>query len=39
MVSVIILYSNILGPQFYMPCVVDRNFVMRRVTVLKLGGQ
>ena len=31
--SVIILYYNIMGPPSYMRSVVDRNVVMRRMTV------
>jgi hypothetical protein len=33
MVSIIILYYNIMGPPSYMRSVVDRNVVMRRITV------
>ena len=34
MVSIIILYYNIMGPPSYMRSVVDRNVVMRRTTVI-----
>jgi len=34
MVSIIILYYNIMGPPSYMPSFVDRNVVMRRMTVM-----
>jgi hypothetical protein len=33
MVSIIILYYNIVGPPFYMRSVVDCNVIMRHVTV------
>jgi len=33
MVSIIKLYYNIMGPLSYIPSVVDRNVVMRRMTV------
>ena len=33
MVSIVILYYNIMGPPSYMQSVVDRNVVMRRITV------
>jgi hypothetical protein len=39
MVSIIIIYYNILGPLSYMGCVVDRKIVIRRKIVLKLDGQ
>ena len=35
MVSIVILYYNIMGPPSYMWSVVDRNAVMRRVPVFK----
>jgi len=35
MISIITLYYNILGPQSYMRSVVDRNVVMRRISVYK----
>jgi len=34
MVSIIILYYNLMGPPSYMQSVVDRNIVMQRMTVL-----
>jgi len=37
MVSIIIYYCNIMGPPSYMQSVVDRNIVMRRMTVLLCG--
>ena len=33
MVSILILYYNIMGPLSYMRSVVDRNIVMRRMSV------
>jgi len=33
MVSIVILYCNVMGPPSYMRSVVDRNVVMRRMTV------
>ena len=33
MVSIIILYYNIMGPSLYMRSVVDRNVVMRQISV------
>ena len=35
MVSIIILYYNLMGPPSYMRSVVDRNVIMRCMTVLK----
>jgi len=35
MVSVILLYYNIMGPPSYMRSVVDRNVVMLRIAVYK----
>ena len=37
-VSIIILYYNILGPPSYMGSVVDRNVVMRRMIVCPFIG-
>jgi len=33
-VSIVILYYNIMGPPSYKPSLVDRNVVMRRMTVV-----
>jgi len=38
MVSIVILYCNIMGPPSYMGSVVDRNVVMRRMTVFGFMG-
>jgi hypothetical protein len=38
MVSIIILQYNIMGPPSYMRSVVDRNVVMRRVSVYSQPG-
>jgi len=37
MVSIIIIYYNLLGPPSYMRSVVDRNVVKRRMTVYGYG--
>ena len=33
-VSIVMLYCNVMGPPSYMRSVVDRNVVMRRMTVV-----
>jgi len=37
MVSIIILYYNIMGPPSYTWPIIDRNVVMRRMTVFHLN--
>jgi len=37
MVSITILYNNIMGPLSYMRSVVDRNVVMRHIRIWNTG--